>query len=379
MGKPHVGSLRLLTGEQGGEGHAGEIYSCAFAPDGAFVLSGGWDGYLRLWEAHEGTPVVSLRAGPKPLACCTFSPDGKQWLSGSMEGMLSLWDAVSHQPLLTFMAHTRPISSIHYAPGGQHLVSTSWDRQVTVRKTGKEREGKNLAGHQDIVAGCRYSQDGNFLLTWSYDGTLRLWDTATNQTQHLLSGHEDRVTAAALSPDGQFAASGGRDGVVKLWDLNQGIEVASVAQVAEIRGCFFLLDGESLVTVDANGWMVILALPNLALQFELDTGLAVMCGDLSPSGTQIALGCGDGHVRLVAVEGFEDAPLVVTAAEIIREAPTMFGRLFGKTRQVLAYQYTCPSCHKVTEITSLASHPFPCPACRRRLRLNRRVAQLQET
>jgi WD40 repeat protein len=380
MGKPHVGSLQLLADERGGrrEGHAGEIYSCAFAPDGSFVLSGGWDGHLRLWEGHGGTPVVSMRAGPKPLSCCAISPDGKQWLSGSMEGMLSIWDAVSHQPLLTFVAHTRPISAIRYAPDGQHLVTASWDRQAVLRKVGKEREGKNLAGHQDIVAGCCYSQDGNYLLTWSYDGTLRLWDTQTNLTLHCLAGHQDRVIVAAISPDGQLAASGSRDGVVKLWDLGKGLEVASVVQVAEIRGCFFLPDGQSLVTVDANGWMVLLALPDLSLQFELNTGLHVMCGDRSPAGTQVALGCEDGCVRLVNVEGFENSPLVVTPAEAIRDAPTMFGRFFGKTKQVIGYQYTCPACQKVTELGSLTSHPFPCPGCHRRLRLNNRVAQLQQ-
>jgi len=373
-----VGTLRLLEPEGLREGHAGEIYSCAFAPDGAFVLSGGWDGHLRLWETTGGMPVCGLRAGPKPLSCCAFTPDGKQWLSGSMEGLLSFWDAVSHQPTQTFMAHTRPISGIRYAPDGQQLATSSWDRQVVLRKVGKEREGRTLSAHHDIVAGCRFSNDGTQLLSWSYDGTLCHWDTQSGLLLHTLSGHDDRVTAAALSLDGRWAASGSRDGILKLWNLDQGLELVSVAQVAEIRSCFFLLDGQSLVTVDAKGWMVLLAVPSLELKFELNTGLRVMCGELAPTGNQIALGCEDGQVHFVGLEGFDDAPLVVTATQANRVTSTFMDRLLGQTRTVTVYNYTCPTCQTPVESSVLAAQPFPCPHCKRRLKFNSRVAQFQQ-
>jgi WD40 repeat protein len=370
----HVGTLRLLESEGVREGHAGEIYSCCFAPDGAFILSAGWDGHLRLWEATSAAPVCALRASPKPLACCAFSRDGRQWLSGSMEGILSLWDAVSHAPLQTFVAHTRPISAITFAPDGQQLATSSWDRHVTLRQASKEREGKSLSSHNDIVAGCRFSADGSLLLSWSHDGSVCVWDAMTGSLGQTLLGHDDRVTAAALSPDGRWVASGGRDGVLKLWALDQGAELASVAQSAEIRGCFFLLDGQSLVTVDANGWLVILAVPSLEVQGELSTGLKVLCGDLAPAGNQIALGCEDGLVRLVALEDFDDAPLIVTASQGTKATSSFLGRLLGTTRIVTVYSFTCPTCQTTVESTALSHQPFPCPKCKRRLRFNSRVA-----
>src|SRR5436309_8261024 len=107
----NVGTLRLLDSTTP-EHHNGEVFSCVYTPDGAFVLSGGWDGFLRLWDAETGAARVSLAASPKPLSCCACSPDGRQWLSGSMEGLLSLWDGVSQQSLMSFLAHTRPISAL---------------------------------------------------------------------------------------------------------------------------------------------------------------------------------------------------------------------------------------------------------------------------
>jgi WD40 repeat protein len=364
-----VATLRLLEAGAVGGRHDGEIFSCAYAPDGAFVLSGGWDGYLRLWDAADGTHLSALQASPRPLSCCAFAPDGRHWLAGSMEGLLSIHDAVSHQTVWNFVAHTRPISGISFAPNGQALATASWDRQVVLRKLGREREGRTLSGHQDIVSGCRYALDSQHLLSWSHDGTLRLWDTEMVREVGVLRGHGDRVTAAALSPDGLWAASGGRDGTVRLWDLAAQTEAASAVLGSEVRACCFLLDGESVVSVDAAGRLLVLTLPGLEAQAQLETGLKVQCGDRSPSGLQLALGCEDGQVHFVAVEGLEEAPLVVTATTNVKPVTTILSRLTGKTKMARTYQFTCPVCRKPSECQALPSTPVSCPQCRRPLRV----------
>ena len=154
-------------------------------------------------------------------------------------------------------------------------------------------------------------------------------------------------------------------------------EVASAQQAAEVRGCFFTLDAESFITVDAEGWLVLLAVPTMEVQLEVRTRLKVMCGDLAPSGAQIALGCEDGCMRFVAVEGFEGAPLVVTAMQNLREQSSMLDRFLGKTRLTLTYTYTCPSCRQSVESNNLPTQTVSCPRCRRHLRISSRVPQLQ--
>jgi WD40 repeat protein len=246
-----------------------------------------------------------------------------------------------------------------------------------LRKIGKEREGKTLSGHQDIVAGCRFTPDSSRLLSWSYDGTLCIWDATSGKLIHTLTGHEDRVTAAAITPDGRVAVSGGRDGSIKVWDLQQGRELATQLQVGEIRGCFCLADGQSVVTVDANGWLVLLGIPALELQTELNTGLKVMCGDLALASNQIALGGENGQVSLVALEGFEDTPLLVIAKRGVKTASTFFTRLLGHTKNVTTYHYTCPACQQTLETNQMPDKAFPCSHCQRPLRMTNPAPQLQ--
>ena len=185
-----------------------------------------------------------------------------------------------------------------------------------------------------------------------------------------LNGHTDRVTAGAVSPDGSKAASGSRDRTVKLWDLRSCRQVASAAVAAEVKACRFMLDGQSLVAVDAQGRLTLHSLPELEVQAELATRLPVECADLAPSNDQIALGCENGQVRLVAVEGFESAPLLVTATRTSRRTATPLQRLFGKHQLIHAYQCTCPICRQAIELSASESErPLPCPGCRRQLRI----------
>jgi WD40 repeat protein len=368
-----VATLQLITTGTVGQGHGGDVFACAYSADGAFVLSAGWDGHLRLWETNTGTPVTSLQAGPKPLSACAFTPQGLQWLSGSMDGLLNFWDAQTHALNLSFVAHTRPISAITFSPDGQLLATASWDRQIFLRKAGKEREGRTLSGHQDIVTGCRFMPDGRRLLSWSHDGTVRYWDTEFGSTEGVLGVHDERVTAAGVSPDGRFAASGSRDGLVKLYDMNEGTEVGSVSLPTEVRGCFFLLDGQSLVTVDAEGWITLFLAPGLEPQAELGTGVKAQSCELSPTGVQLALGAEDGYLYLVAVEGMENAPLVVTAAPHTKQKKTLFGK-----KVVHSFRFTCPVCRHVGEVERVPGQPIACGSCRRKLRLNAPARQLQK-
>jgi WD40 repeat protein len=366
-----VVTLRLLGSSAKGEGHQGEVFACAYTPDSAHVLSGGWDGHVRLWEADSGQLVIGLRAAPKPLSACAVAPGGRHWLCGSLEGVVSIWDAMTQKQLRSFMAHTRPVSSLLFGEDPNMLVTTSWDRTLMIWNLRKERESQTLTGHEDIVAGCCFTPDERRLLSWSHDGTVRFWQLDPLSPLTSIKAHQDRVNTAAVSPDGCWIATGSRDGILKVWELATERPVASVQMPREIRACFFLLDGQSLVAVDEVGRVAMYLLPNLEEGEALLTGLAVQCAALAPSGQQIALGCNDGQVHFVAVDGMDEVPLVVTPMHTTRRVATPLQRLIGTSTVKPAFRCTCPACHRSFELAKAdPNQTFPCPLCRRQLRIS---------
>lgn len=365
-----MANLRLEAPVSRSEGHKGDVLACTFTPDNAYLLSAGWDGTLRLWDSAQGIIVDKIPISDKPLSACLVAPDNKNWLVGTMDGLLACWDPHVRMQTSLFLAHTRPISALMYSPDGQQLASASWDRHVNLWNLEQSLEGKTLGTHGDIVSGCRFTPDGKRLVSWSYDTTSIAWDVAQKRPLFQMAGHTDRINTGSVSPDGRWLLTGARNGEVILWDLQNGQSVNSIPLGTEIRHCSFLLDAETAVVINASGHLTLHQIPTLQIRNELDTRLSVQAAALSPSGGQIALGCSDGQVNFVAVEGFDNAPLAITATQSVRVTATMFQRLFGKSCIKPVFACICPACRAPFELEQLdKNRAAACPQCRRSVRI----------
>lgn len=365
-----MSALRLCPSGDDSRGHSGEVFTCAYTPDGSTLFSGGWDGELRFWETTGGAALGSVRASAKAISACAVAPDGKQFMTGCLEGFLTCWDSFKRHRQSSFVAHGRPISVIAVEPGGQSVVTASWDGCINIWDPQQASAPRGFSAHADIVAGCRFTPDGKLLLSWSYDGTINLWELERTKLIGQFAKQGDRITAGAISPDGRLVASGTRGGVLKLWNLRSQQEICSSTLTQEIRGCYFLLDGASLLVVDCAGRVTLHALPELGVCAECLTHLSVICSELSPSGNQLALGCNDGQVRFLTVEACDTSPLIVLARRNSKRTATTMDKLFGRSRLTYAYRCTCPACRQEFEIPQAEpSQSVPCPNCNRVLRV----------
>jgi WD40 repeat protein len=327
--------LRLLPAPPPPRDLDGELGTCVYTPDGSHILSGGWDGYLRIWDAATGSETASFRASNKPLIACAVSPDSRFYLSACLNGFLAHWDAKTLKKAAYFLAHWRPISCIAYGYKGQMFATASWDMNLILWDVGPSRDWRPLSGHEDIVAGCCFTPTGRQLLSWSHDATLKLWDVEEARLVCDFNGHRDRVTTAAISADGRWAASGSRDKTLRLWDLVRERAIACATLAAGIKGCFFLADGRTLLAVNDDGCLSIHHLPGLEQHGELLTELPVLQGALNPRSDQLALACSDGRLHRVAVEGVEPAPPAPHAEK--RSGHKSRSAIFGKKMRKLLH------------------------------------------
>jgi len=78
-------------------GHGSWIYSVAFSPNGALVVSGSHDETVQMWDVGNGMQVGGrLQGHCGGIYSVVFSPDGRCVVSGSLDGTLMIWDVEEH-------------------------------------------------------------------------------------------------------------------------------------------------------------------------------------------------------------------------------------------------------------------------------------------
>jgi WD40 repeat protein len=111
--------------------HTGSIViDVAFSPDGSRLVTGGFDGTAKVWNAATGQELLTLVGHTSAVYGVAFSPDGSRLAAGSEDGTAKMWDATTGQALLTLSGHTRGILDIAFSPDGKHLAASSQDGTV---------------------------------------------------------------------------------------------------------------------------------------------------------------------------------------------------------------------------------------------------------
>ena len=86
-------------------GHEIAVLSVSFSPDGKWIVSGGYDTTLKIWDAASGKEKRTLTGHTKAVMSVSFSPDGKWIVSGSKDHTLKVWDASSGKELRNLSGH----------------------------------------------------------------------------------------------------------------------------------------------------------------------------------------------------------------------------------------------------------------------------------
>src|SRR5262249_8697608 len=168
-----------------------------YGPDGTKVATCGGDGLVKYWNVI-GTGALSMLAEfkghIKPVSSVAFSADGRFLVSGGGDLVVRVWDLGNKTELRALRGHGDWVSSVAFGPNGQAHPSARRDKTVKVWELTSGETAKPI-GHSRKLNTIAVSADGRWVASGSEDRTIKIWDAAAGTEAFTLDaaagGHDD--------------------------------------------------------------------------------------------------------------------------------------------------------------------------------------------
>ncbi|MEQ9407603.1 MAG: serine/threonine-protein kinase [Fuerstiella sp.] len=270
--------------------HNGRATSLDLSTDEATLVTGGWDGVVRIWKPD--TEAYRWPAHRQEVFDDVAVVDSETMVVCGAD--LELWDLRRRRKVDTFADSKTPWRKLASSENGQWLAAAKigqlalfslsppklvdrWELTNGLRpaQLAISHDGRNIAlvnsddtqfvkvftrsepaSSRDYPARqCEclsFSSDGKLLAIGHMDD-LHLYDRVQG-TRKILSGHSSTLTSVAFSPTNNQLATVSHDRTLRIWDSNTGAEIRSiVAHTDHINSVAYLAHGESIATGGGDG------------------------------------------------------------------------------------------------------------------------------
>lgn len=182
-------SKTQLEERQTFRGHNSTIAAVAFSPDGGLVATASTDSNIGLFTIGSEQKYFYEAAHDGRVYSIAFNSKGSQLLSGGADGYIRVWELYQKDSLWS-ISSSQGIMWASFSPDDNRLAHVGKDSLVHVYKAdslkGFYLPQYSLRGHRNTIMRVIFSPDSQQLATASADSTVRMWWDLSNPIEHHL-------------------------------------------------------------------------------------------------------------------------------------------------------------------------------------------------
>ena len=212
------------------KGHQGKVYAMHWSADSKHLVSASQDGKLLIWDSYTTHKMNAVTLKSSWVMTCAFAPSGDFVASGGLDNMCTIhnlkMESKDGNPKVTrqlndhagFLSYCRFLDDSRIMTSSGDTTGALWDISTGVKTTA-------FTGHFGDVICFDISEENNIMVTSSGDKTAKLWDLRTGRCCQTFYGHLSDVNAVALFPSSKAFGTASDDTSCRLFDIRSDQEV----------------------------------------------------------------------------------------------------------------------------------------------------------
>ena len=229
---PSSTKVSFVIREEGERCHRAGVNSLQYDPILKRIYTAGRDSIIRIWNVQNPRDpyLQSMEHHTDWVNDVQLCCGGKNLISASSDTTVKVWNAHKGFCMSTLRTHKDYVKALAYAKDREQVASAGldkaiflWDVNTLTALTASNNTvtTSSLNGNKDSIYSLAMNPSGTVIVSGSTEKVLRVWDPRTCAKLMKLKGHTDNVKALVLNRDGTQCLSGSSDGTVKLWSLGQ--------------------------------------------------------------------------------------------------------------------------------------------------------------